>query len=274
MASPGRDPQEAVQSLRLLDEGLKFFATKMGGHQQMLLRTSCQGLSPEERQQLNESLGQCLAGMSLLAAIVRSRHLRLDVDRTLLLVEQAELDGQLEVCEERLRVAQCELQGKRLELLHQMAATARMGQSLAAAKERIQELEERNRKLEDLRQDKTDLYESRGVMLCYRGFDISQQLILTRMRVNDFENACTQLRRRILELKLRRVQRRRLLCQEVQRLRLAHEQQVPPVLVHLWHRLRFVWNCVNCLAQVTGVDRPQVEAKSKMDALHLFVAGF
>jgi len=43
--------------------------------------------------------------------------------------------------------------------------------------------------------DKSDLFESRGVMLCSRVFDLSQELIVTRMRINDFENACTQLRR-------------------------------------------------------------------------------
>ncbi|KAH8360767.1 hypothetical protein KR084_008460 [Drosophila pseudotakahashii] len=161
-----------------------------------------------------------------------------------------------------------------VELFHQMTGSTRLSQRLAAAQQRTQVLEERNRKLKDLAMDKSDLFESRGVMLCSRVFELSQELIVTRMRINDFENACTQLRRRILELKLRRVQRRRLLCHEVQQLRLAQEQQVPPILMRLWHCLRFLWNCVECLAQVTHLARPPGKAEGKMDALNLFVAGF
>ncbi|XP_070074841.1 uncharacterized protein [Drosophila takahashii] len=164
--------------------------------------------------------------------------------------------------------------GSSVELLHQTTGATRLSQSLAAAQERTQVLEERNRRLKDLAMDKSDLFESRGLMLCSRVFDLSQELIVTRMRINDFENACTQLRRRILELKLRRVQRRRLLCHEMQQLRLAQELQVPPVLRRLWHGLRFLWNCVECLAQVSHVARPPGKAESTMDALNLFVAGF
>nr|XP_016938991.1 uncharacterized protein LOC108016755 [Drosophila suzukii] len=163
-----------------------------------------------------------------------------------------------------------------LEVFHQMTVSTGMSQRLAAAQERTQVLEERNRKLRDLAMDKSDLFESRGVMLCSRVFDLSQELIVTRMRINDFENACTQLRRRILELKLRRVQRRRHLCYEMQILRLAQEHPVPPILGRLWQCLRSLWNCVECLAQVSvsQVARPPRNAESTMDALNMFVAGF
>ncbi|XP_016975456.1 uncharacterized protein LOC108041905 [Drosophila rhopaloa] len=271
MASPGRNPQRSLHSWRLLNESLKLFTSKLSRNQHMI--PGRRVLSLEEGRNLNDSLGQCMAGVSLIASLVRTRHLRLDVDRMLLIVEQGQLNGQLEIREERLRVTQCELRCKRQELFHQMIASARMGQRLAKAKERNQELEDLNHKLEDQTLEKSELFESRCVMLCARAFDLSQELIQTRMRINDFENACTHLRRRILELKLRRVQRRRLLSQQVLRLRLAQEQQVHPILMRLWHCLRFLWNCVDCLAQVSlfRTSRPNGKVESTMDAI---VAGF
>ncbi|XP_052856316.1 uncharacterized protein LOC128264717 isoform X1 [Drosophila gunungcola] len=266
MASPCRNPQRTLKSWRLLTESLKLFTLKLGRNQQLVWfklpgrRLFCL----EERRNLNDSLGQCIAGVSLIASVVRSCHLRLDVDRMLLIVEHGQLDGQLKIHEERLRVTQCELGCKRQELFHQMTASARMGQKLAMAKERNQELELRNRQLEDQTLDRSELFESRCVMLCGRAFDLSQELIQTRMRINDFENACTQLRRRILELKLRRVQRRRLLSELVLRLRKAQDQQVPPILWRLWHCMRFLWNCVECLGHPSG----------KLDAINWFMAGY
>ncbi|XP_052856318.1 uncharacterized protein LOC128264717 isoform X3 [Drosophila gunungcola] len=151
MASPCRNPQRTLKSWRLLTESLKLFTLKLGRNQQLVWfklpgrRLFCL----EERRNLNDSLGQCIAGVSLIASVVRSCHLRLDVDRMLLIVEHGQLDGQLKIHEERLRVTQCELGCKRQELFHQMTASARMGQKLAMAKERNQELELRNRQLED-----------------------------------------------------------------------------------------------------------------------------
>ncbi|KAI8034264.1 hypothetical protein M5D96_012930 [Drosophila gunungcola] len=219
MASPCRNPQRTLKSWRLLTESLKLFTLKLGRNQQLVWfklpgrRLFCL----EERRNLNDSLGQCIAGVSLIASVVRSCHLRLDVDRMLLIVEHGQLDGQLKIHEERLRTL-----------------------------------------------DRSELFESRCVMLCGRAFDLSQELIQTRMRINDFENACTQLRRRILELKLRRVQRRRLLSELVLRLRKAQDQQVPPILWRLWHCMRFLWNCVECLGHPSG----------KLDAINWFMAGY
>ncbi|XP_043659567.1 uncharacterized protein LOC122624173 [Drosophila teissieri] len=164
------------------------------------------------------------------------------------------------------------LQG--VELHYQNTAPTRMSQRLADAQKRTQLLEDRNRQLKDLALDKSDLFESRTVMLCSRAFDISQELIVTRMRINDLENACTQLRRRILELNLRRIQRRRLLCHEVRMLQQALEHQVPTILMRLWRGLCFLWNCVDCLSLVSRVARPVFKAETTMDALNLFVAGF
>ncbi|EDX01428.1 uncharacterized protein LOC6524463 [Drosophila yakuba] len=164
------------------------------------------------------------------------------------------------------------LQG--VELHHQNTAPTRMSQRLADAQKRTQLLEDRNRQLKDLALDKSDLFESRTVMLCSRAFDISQELIVTRMRINDLENACTQLRRRILELNLRRIQRRRLLCHEVQMLQQALEHQVPTILMRFWRGLCFLWNCLDCLSMVSRVARPVFKAETTMDALNLFVAGF
>ncbi|XP_033169075.1 uncharacterized protein LOC117146737 isoform X1 [Drosophila mauritiana] len=179
-----------------------------------------------------------------------------------------------------------------VEFHHQNTAPTRISQRLADVQKRTQLLEELNRQLKDLALDKTELFESRAAMLCSRAFDISQELIVTRMRINDVENACTQLRRycnyrsrlvrlsslffysRILDLKLRRIQRRRLLCHEIEKLQGALEHQVPSILMHVWHRLCFLWNCVDCLALVSCRARPVFEAESKMDALNVFVAGF
>ncbi|EDV45558.1 uncharacterized protein LOC6555564 [Drosophila erecta] len=164
------------------------------------------------------------------------------------------------------------LQG--VELHHQYTGPTRMSQRLADAQKRTQLLENRNRQLKDLALDKSEVFESRTVMLYSRAFDISQELIVTRMRINELENACTQLRRRILELKLRHIQRRRLLCHEVQMLQQALEHQVPTILMRLWRGLCFLWNCVDCLSLVSRVTRPAFKAESTMDALNLFVAGF
>ncbi|XP_039497471.1 uncharacterized protein LOC120455399 isoform X2 [Drosophila santomea] len=164
------------------------------------------------------------------------------------------------------------LQG--VELHHQNTAPTGMSQRLADAQKRTQLLEDRNSQLKDLALDKSALFESRTVMLCSRAFDISQELIMTRMRINDLENACTQLRKRILELNLRRIQRRRLLCHEVQMLQQALEHQVPTILMRLWRGLCFLWNCVDCLSMVSRVARPVFKAETTMDALNLFVAGF
>ncbi|XP_033169077.1 uncharacterized protein LOC117146737 isoform X2 [Drosophila mauritiana] len=161
-----------------------------------------------------------------------------------------------------------------VEFHHQNTAPTRISQRLADVQKRTQLLEELNRQLKDLALDKTELFESRAAMLCSRAFDISQELIVTRMRINDVENACTQLRSRILDLKLRRIQRRRLLCHEIEKLQGALEHQVPSILMHVWHRLCFLWNCVDCLALVSCRARPVFEAESKMDALNVFVAGF
>ncbi|XP_039497472.1 uncharacterized protein LOC120455399 isoform X3 [Drosophila santomea] len=79
------------------------------------------------------------------------------------------------------------LQG--VELHHQNTAPTGMSQRLADAQKRTQLLEDRNSQLKDLALDKSALFESRTVMLCSRAFDISQELIMTRMRINDLENA-------------------------------------------------------------------------------------
>ncbi|XP_017065962.1 uncharacterized protein LOC108104419 [Drosophila eugracilis] len=222
MPASGRTPQRS-----LLNAGLRLFITKMGRNQ--LMPEDRKGLELVVTGELNETLGQCTAGMSSLNST---------------------------------------------ELFDQMTASTRMSHRLAAALERIQVLEERNRRLKDLALDKSDIFESRGVMLCSRAFDLSRELIVTRMRINDFEKACTQLRRRILELKLRRIQRRRYLCHEVQRLRLAQENHVPTILMRLWHCLRFLWNCVDCLAQVSHGARSIRKADGTIDALNLFVESF
>eukprot|EP00099_Drosophila_melanogaster_P016330 NP_569974.2 uncharacterized protein Dmel_CG14054 [Drosophila melanogaster] len=164
-----------------------------------------------------------------------------------------------------------------VDLHHQNTVPTGMSQQLADVQKRTQFLEERNRQLRNLALDKSDLFESRTAMLCSRAFDISQELFVTRMRINDVENACTELRSRILDVKLRRIQRLRLLCHEIQKLQEALEHQLPPILMHVWHRLCFLWNCVDCLALVSCGARPVFEAESKMDkmdALNLFVAGF
>lgn len=43
--------------------------------------------------------------------------------------------------------------------------------------------------------DKGELYKSRSVMLCSRMFDLTQELINTKMRINSFEHAKAQLKR-------------------------------------------------------------------------------
>lgn len=108
-------------------------------------------------------------------------------------------------------------------------------------------------------------------MLCSRAFDISQE----RSRLVGLSSLF--FHSRILDVKLRRIQRLRLLCHEIQKLQEALEHQLPPILMHVWHRLCFLWNCVDCLALVSCGARPVFEAESKMDkmdALNLFVAGF
>lgn len=95
-------------------------------------------------------MGQCVTNVSGVLHSLRASHLRLDVNRMLLIVEQSQLDGELKSRQAQLWRTQCELRNKRFELIHQMHASAQMTERLEEARHTTKLLEERHRKLDVL----------------------------------------------------------------------------------------------------------------------------
>ncbi|KAH8321178.1 hypothetical protein KR074_010310 [Drosophila pseudoananassae] len=195
MASPGRDPQRSLQAWRLLNQSFRMFTTKLGGNQHLGPVSGRRCLSLQEQRGLNDALGQCISNVCGVLHSLYASHLRLDVNRTLMIVEQSQLDGELKCRQAQLWRTQCELRNKRFELIHQMHASAQMTERLEEARHTTKMLEERHRKLDVLAVDKGELYKSRSVMLCSRMFDLTQELINTKMRINSFEHAKAHMKR-------------------------------------------------------------------------------
>ncbi|XP_017095125.2 uncharacterized protein [Drosophila bipectinata] len=267
MASPGRDPQRSFQAWRILNESFRMFATKapVSGRR-------C--LSLQEQQGLNDALGLCVINVSGVLRTLYASHMRLDVNRTRMIVEQSQMDIELKNRKAQLWRTQCELRNKRFEIIHQRYASAKMTERLEKARRTTRLLEERHRKLDVLAVDKGELYTSRSVMLCSRMFDLTQEVINTKMRINSFEQAKAHIKRRILELQLRRIRRRRQLCEEVQLLRQVKDQWqvlMPPMVMRVWQIIRGWWDCVGSLG--LGCHSPH-KMQSSASALNLFVACF
>lgn len=73
-------------------------------------------------------------------------------------------------------------------------------------------------------------------------------------------------------MQLRRIRRRRQLCEQVQLLRLAQDQWqllMPPTLMRVWQFIRGLWDCVGSLG--LAYHSPY-KVQSSASALNLFVA--
>jgi len=127
MASPGRNPQRSLQSWRLLSEGFKLFATRLARNQQHMVWF---GLLVT---------GWIVINLPLVCAQLPPRD-----GQGLSLEERRDFTESLGEC-----IADMASPNS-LEVFHQMTVSTGMSQRLAAAQERTQVLEERNRKLRDL----------------------------------------------------------------------------------------------------------------------------
>ncbi|KAH8306831.1 hypothetical protein KR018_004274 [Drosophila ironensis] len=278
MATPGRDPQRSLQAWRLLNDGFRVFTTKVGRNYRMGPHRM-HSITLLERRDLKDAMGRCMSNVGGLLHTLRARHLRLDVRRLQLMIEQSELNGELMNRQKELWQMKSDLCERRVELFRQAADTELMSERLEEAKRITQLLEKRRQKLETLVADKDEMLKSRSMMLNSRMIDLSQELLTTKIRIHNLEHSKAQLERRIEEQELTRLHRRRRMMEQLKQLCLAQERWqwdrlVPQSILRVCRFWRGLWDCVGSLAWWCRAPLSATQLPSAASGLNLYVPLF